>query len=38
VVKDILRAAKRNRHTVIFDDDPERLVDRMIVILDQIYK
>ena len=33
VIKEILRSAKRNRHTVIFDNDPAKLVDRLIAIL-----
>lgn len=37
-VKTILKAAKRNRHTVIYDEDPAKLVDRLIVILDDIYR
>ena len=36
-IKEVLKAAKRNRHTVIFDDDPARLVDRLVSILDQKY-
>lgn len=36
-IKDVLKAAKRNRHTVIFDDNPTRLVDRLIEILDNKY-
>ncbi|HSX41649.1 MAG TPA: hypothetical protein VLF21_03450 [Candidatus Saccharimonadales bacterium] len=36
-IKEVLKAAKRNRHTVIFDDDPARLVDRLITILDIKY-
>lgn len=36
-IKEVLKAAKRNRHTVIFDDDPARLVDRLIEILDAKY-
>lgn len=38
VIKQVLKAAKRNRHTVIYDDDPARLVDRLITILDAIYQ
>jgi uncharacterized protein (TIGR00725 family) len=38
VIKQVLKAAKENRHTVIYDDDPTRLVDRLIVILDAIYR
>jgi uncharacterized protein (TIGR00725 family) len=34
VIKEVLRAAKRYRHTVLFDDDPARLVDSLIDILD----
>lgn len=37
-IKGVLKAAKRNRHTVIFDGDPARLVDRLIAILDQKYR
>jgi uncharacterized protein (TIGR00725 family) len=37
-IKEVLKAAKRNRHTVLFDDDPVRLVDRLVKILDQKYK
>lgn len=38
VIKEVLKAAKRNRHTVLFDDDPVRLVDRLIKILDERYE
>lgn len=34
-IKEVLRAAQRSRHTVIYDDDPARLVDRLLVILDK---
>jgi uncharacterized protein (TIGR00725 family) len=37
VIKQVMKAAKRNRHTVIFDDDPARLVDRLIEVLDKSY-
>jgi uncharacterized protein (TIGR00725 family) len=36
-IKDILRAAKRHRHTVLFDADPAALVDQLVTILDQKY-
>lgn len=36
-IKEVLKAAKRNRNTVIFDDDPSRLVDRLIKVLDERY-
>lgn len=35
VVPEILKAAKRHRATVLFDEDPARLVDRLLEILDQ---
>ncbi len=35
VIKVILKAAKRNRHTVLYDEDPAKLVDQMIEILGQ---
>jgi uncharacterized protein (TIGR00725 family) len=35
-IKPIFKAAKRNRHTVLFDDDPARLVDSLIKILERI--
>ena len=38
VIKQVLKAAKENRHTVIYDDDPARVVDRLITILDAAYK
>jgi uncharacterized protein (TIGR00725 family) len=38
IIRNILKAAKRNRHTVVFDDDPIRLVDRLISILDAKYQ
>ena len=38
VIKQALKAAKRNRNTVLYDDDPVRLVDRLIAVLDQKYK
>jgi uncharacterized protein (TIGR00725 family) len=34
-IKEVLKAARRTRHTVIYDDDPARLVDRLIKLLDQ---
>jgi uncharacterized protein (TIGR00725 family) len=37
-IKDVLKAAKRKRHTVLFDDDPARLVDKIIAVLDDKYK
>lgn len=37
-IKGVLKAAKRNRHTVLFDDDPVKLVDELIKILDKKYK
>jgi uncharacterized protein (TIGR00725 family) len=37
VVKSVLKAAKRNRHSVIYDDDPGRLVDRLIELLNEIH-
>ncbi len=37
VINMVLKAAKRNRHTIIFDDDPARLVDRLVTILDDFY-
>jgi uncharacterized protein (TIGR00725 family) len=37
-IKEILRAARRNRHTILFDEDPAQLVDRLVAILDQKYK
>lgn len=37
VLKQVLKAAQRMRHTVVFDDDPVWLVDKMIQILDQRY-
>ncbi len=36
-IKDILRSAKRSRHTVLFDEDPVKLVDRLVAIVDQRY-
>lgn len=33
IIKEVLKAAKRNRHTVIYDTDPARLVDRLIDVL-----
>lgn len=36
-VKTILKAAKRNRHTILFGDDPAKLVDDLIKILDKKY-
>ncbi len=32
-IKDVLKAAKRSRQTVLYDEDPVRLVDRLIVLL-----
>jgi uncharacterized protein (TIGR00725 family) len=37
-IRPILKAAKRNRHTVIFDDDPVRLVNAIVKVLDERYK
>lgn len=37
VIQMVLRAAKRSRNTVLYDDDPARLVDRLIEILDEKY-
>ncbi|TAK89540.1 hypothetical protein EPO04_00280 [Patescibacteria group bacterium] len=37
-IKEVLKAAKRNRHTVLFNDDPAKLVDDLIKILDKKYK
>jgi len=37
-IKEVLKAAKRNRHTVLFDDDPAKLVDDLIKILDKKYE
>lgn len=36
-IKDVLKAAKRNRHTIIFHSDPAALVDQLIAILDSTY-
>ncbi len=36
-IKEVLKAARRNRHTVIFDADPVRVVDRLIKILNARY-
>jgi uncharacterized protein (TIGR00725 family) len=36
-IKTVLKAARENRRTVIYDDDPARLVDRLIDILDEMY-
>jgi uncharacterized protein (TIGR00725 family) len=36
-IREVLKAAKRNRHTVLFDNDPAKLVDRLITILDKKY-
>lgn len=36
-IKVVLKAAKRNRHTVLFDSDPEKLVDDLVKILDKRY-
>ncbi len=38
VIKEVLKAARRNRHTVLFDEDPARLVDRLVAILDERYR
>lgn len=35
IIKEVLKAAKRNRNTVLYDDDPVRLVDRLIAVLEQ---
>ena len=37
-IKQVLKAAKRSRHTVLFDDDPKRLVDDLILILNERYR
>ncbi len=37
-IKDVLQAAKRVRHTVLYDDDPARLVDRLLAILNEKYR
>ena len=37
IIKEVLKAAKRNRHTVLFDDNPERLVKNLVKILDERY-
>lgn len=37
-IKAVLKAARRSRHTVLFDDNPVRLVDNLVVILDKMYK
>jgi uncharacterized protein (TIGR00725 family) len=34
-IKAVLQAAKRTRHTVIYDENPVRLVDRLLSILDE---
>jgi len=36
-VKAVLKAARRSRHTVLYDDDPARLVDRLVAILNDRY-
>ncbi|HVE81048.1 MAG TPA: hypothetical protein VNA68_02865 [Candidatus Dormibacteraeota bacterium] len=33
-IAEVLKAARRRRHTVLFDDNPEALIDRLIEILD----
>lgn len=33
IIKPMLKAAHRHRHTVLYDDDPERLVERIIELL-----
>jgi uncharacterized protein (TIGR00725 family) len=35
IIKTALKAAKRNRNTVLYDDDPARLVDRLIALLNK---
>ncbi len=37
IIKEVLKAAKRHRNTVLYDDDPARLVDRLITLLDEKY-
>lgn len=37
-IKAVLKAAKRNRHTVLYNDDPTKLVDDLIKILDKKYQ
>jgi uncharacterized protein (TIGR00725 family) len=38
IIAAVLKAAKRRRHTVLFDKDPARLVDRLIEVLNKKYK
>lgn len=37
-IKAVLKAARRSRHTILFDEDPARLVDRLIEVLDGRYE
>jgi uncharacterized protein (TIGR00725 family) len=36
-IKDVLKAAKRHRHSVLFSDDPAWLVDELIKLIDKRY-
>jgi uncharacterized protein (TIGR00725 family) len=38
IIREVLKAAKRSRNTVLYDNDPARLVDRLVEILDKQYK
>jgi uncharacterized protein (TIGR00725 family) len=38
IIKAVLKAAKRDRHTVLYDTDPAKLVDRLIAVLNQRVK
>lgn len=38
IIQVVLKAARRSRHTVVFDTDPARLVEKIVVILDAKYR